>query len=108
ALSIKGIKNGAKVLEGPVPDRKKFGMRGSGNGDAGATYGLPRFNHAEFRARFPFCAIQLHDEDIPLDIQISSWSPFIPTDEDNSSLPVGALEYRFINKGKETLEAVFS
>jgi uncharacterized protein (DUF608 family) len=108
ALCVKGVKNGAKVLEGPVPDRKKFGMRGSGNGDAGATYGLPRFNSAEFEARFPFSTIQLQDDEIPLEVQLTGWSPFIPTDEDHSGLPVGALEYRFLNKGKQTAEAVFS
>lgn len=108
ALYIKGVKNGAKVLEGPVPDWKKFGLRGSGNGDAGATYGLPRFNQAEFTSRFPFCTIALHDDEIPLEVLITGWSPFVPTDEDNSSLPVGALEYQFINKGNETAEAVFS
>lgn len=108
ALSVKGQENGAKVLEGPVPDWKKFGMRGSGNGDAGSTYGLPRFKHAVFQARFPFCEIQLQDKDIPLDVQITGWSPFIPTDEDNSSLPVGGLEYRFVNKGNKSAEAIFS
>jgi uncharacterized protein (DUF608 family) len=108
AIAVTGAKNGAKVLEGPVPDWKKFGMRGSGNGDAGATYGLPRFNHAEFKARFPFCHIALKDTDIPLEVHLSGWSPFIPTDQDNSSLPVGALEYHFANNGKDTVEAVFS
>jgi uncharacterized protein (DUF608 family) len=108
AICVKGVQKGAKVLEGPVPDWKKFGMRGSGNGDAGATYGLPRFNRTEFKARFPFCHITLKDDDIPFDVHITGWSPFIPTDEDNSSLPVGALEYKFVNTGKKTEEAVFS
>ncbi|HSB92623.1 MAG TPA: GH116 family glycosyl hydrolase, partial [Flavitalea sp.] len=34
--------------------------------------------------------------------------PFIPTEEDDSSLPVGAIEYRFTNTSAKTLEAVFS
>lgn len=108
ALAIRGLDNGAKVLEGPVPDWKKFGLRGSGNGDAGATYGLPRFNYAEFKARFPFASIELKDEEIPFSVQITGWSPFIPTEEDSSSLPVAAIEYTFVNRGKETAQAVFS
>ena len=43
AISVKGIENGALVIEGPVPEWKKFGMPDSGNGSGGATYGLPRF-----------------------------------------------------------------
>lgn len=107
-LYVRGIKNGAKVLEGPVPDWKKFGLPGSGNGEGGTNYGLPRFTTATFKARFPFCEIMLEDRDIPVQVQLTGWSPFIPTDADNSSLPVGALEYQFENKSNQTLEAVFS
>ncbi|MCX6302650.1 MAG: GH116 family glycosyl hydrolase [Bacteroidia bacterium] len=108
AISVKGIENGTKVLEGQVPDWKRFGQPGSGNGSAGATYGLPRFKNATFHARFPFAGIELNDNDIPLNVQIKGWSPFIPTDADNSSLPVGALEYSFKNTGSSVLECVFS
>src|SRR4030095_3316486 len=47
AISIKGMKNGAKLIEGPVPDWKKFGQRDAGNGLGGATTGLPHFRNAE-------------------------------------------------------------
>ncbi|TAN11251.1 MAG: hypothetical protein EPN37_17605 [Chitinophagaceae bacterium] len=108
ALYIKGLRNGAKVLEGPVPDWKKYGLPGAGNGEGGTNYGLPRFSYAAFEARFPYCDINLHDKDIPLTVKITGWSPFIPTDPDNSSLPAGAIEYYFENKSHDTLEAVFS
>lgn len=108
AIEIKNLKNGVKVLEGPVPEWKVFGQRGSGNGDAGATYGLPRYSVAEFTTRFPFGAVKLLDTDLPLEVKITGWSPFIPTDEDNSSLPAGALEYKFKNTGTKSVEAVFS
>ena len=108
ALSVKGIPNGAKVLEGPVPTWKIFGPRGAGNGDTGATYGLPRFTKAAFTATFPFASIHLTDKDIPIGVTITGWSPFIPTDEDNSSLPVGAIEYNFINRGPSHADAIFS
>lgn len=108
AIEVKGIKNGVKVLEGPVPEWKVFGQRGSGNGDAGATYGLPRYSVAEFTTRFPFGTVKLLDSDLPIEVKITGWSPFIPTDEDNSSLPAGSLEYKFKNTGTKSVEAVFS
>ena len=52
--------------------------------------------------------MDISDEDIPFKIKITGWSPFIPTEDDNSGLPVGAMEYHFINTGKSTTEAVFS
>ena len=97
ALCVKGEENVARVLEGPIPDRKYFGAPGTGNGAGGMTYGLPRFREASFLARFPFATVNLADPDIPLDVSITGWSPFVPGDADASSLPVGALEYRFKN-----------
>jgi len=108
AICVKGRTGSARVLEGPVPDWKKFGQRGAGDGGGGTTYGLARFGRAEFLARFPFGEIDLRDAALPLDVHITGWSPFIPTDEDNSGLPAGALEYKFKNTGRETIECIFS
>ena len=85
------VKNGTKVLEGQVPDWKKFGATKFSKWITWTSYGLPRFENTRFIARFPFASIELHDNDIPLEVLITGWSPFIPTDEDNSSLPAGAL-----------------
>jgi uncharacterized protein (DUF608 family) len=108
ALSIKGLENGAKVLEGPVPDWKVFGNPNTGNGAGEKSYGFPRFEKASFETKFPFGKIKLEDNDIPLGVSVTGWSPFIPTDEDNSSLPVGGLEYTFKNSGDKSIEACFS
>lgn len=108
ALTIKSNNNVARVLEGPVPVWKVFGQRGSGNGSALTNYGLPRFESADFIARFPFGSIELKDSKIPLRVKVDGWSPFIPGDEDNSGLPVGALEYHFENASDKTVDAVFS
>jgi len=106
ALSVKGIENGAKVLEGPVQDWKIFGSPNTGNGSS--LFGVPRFTEAGFTARFPFGEVHLKDKDIPVDVSITGWSPFIPADADNSGLPVGGLEYTFKNTSSGDIEAMFS
>lgn len=108
AISVKGLENGTKVLEGNVPDWKKFGQPNSGLGAPGNSFGLPRFEQVSFHARFPFARIELTDSDLPLAVEMTVWSPFIPTDADNSSLPIGAIEYRFKNTGSKVVDAVFS
>jgi uncharacterized protein (DUF608 family) len=108
AISIKGKRSAARVLEGPVPGRKLFGASGTGNGAGGTTYGLPRFANATFRTHFPFGVVTLADPQVPLSVEITGWSPFEPGDPDNSSLPAAALEYRFTNRSKGPVEAVFS
>ena len=108
AIYVKRVENGAKVLEGQVPTWKLFGPAQSGLGRGDKTYGLPRFEEAVFQARFPFATVDLKDKDMPLAAKITGWSPFIPTDADNSSLPVGVLEYQFTNTSDKAIETVFS
>ena len=108
AISIKKDMNIARVLEGPVPGWKIFGSARTGNGAAGSSYGLPRFKQATFLPRFPFGIVSLEDPNIPLEVTLTGWSPFIPGDADNSSLPVGSLEYSFKNRTDSAVEAVFS
>jgi uncharacterized protein (DUF608 family) len=109
ALHVKGCENGAKVLEGPVASWRKFGSPNSGlGGPGGASYGLPRFRHSTFSARFPFGQVSLTDDDIPVDVTLTAWNPFIPGDADHSGLPAGILEYTLENKSGRTLETVFS
>ncbi len=108
AISIKGPKNVARVLEGPVPGWKRFGRPGAGFGDGGSTHGLPRFASARFKTRFPFGQVTLTDNDVPLDVEITGWSPFEPGDADSASLPVAALEYHFTNNSPAKIDAIFS
>jgi len=97
----------AKVLAGPVASWKLYAAPGAANGAAGKIYGLRRFSRASFLARFPFAFIRLEDPSVPLDVEITAWSPFIPLDEDNSSLPVAALRYSFHNRLPEPVDLVF-
>lgn len=108
ALALQGAQPAARVLEGPVPARKIFGLPGSGLGFGGTTYGLPRFRKAAFDARFPFGTVHLADDKWPVEVELTGWSPFESGDADNACLPVAALEYRFTNRGHLGQHAVFS
>jgi len=108
ALCVKGSPNVARVLEGPVPRWKVFGLPGTGNGGGGKSWGLPRFRKASFQAKFPFAEVKLEDDAIPLKVRLTGWSPFVPNDADASGLPVAGLEYTFRNPTDTPVEAVFS
>ncbi|MCE9613857.1 MAG: hypothetical protein K8T26_06240 [Lentisphaerae bacterium] len=98
----------ARVLEGPVPDWKFFGRPAAAQGGEGRTYGFPRFRQCAFTARFPFATVALRDKAVPLEVEITGWSPFTPPDPDPASLPVGALEYRLRNTSARAQRGVFS
>jgi len=108
AICVKDKPNIARVLEGPVPTWKLFGLPGSGNGSKHKNYGLPRFRQAFFKARFPFGTATIRDDEVPLAVDITGWSPFEPNNPDIASLPVAGIEYRFTNTTQRSLEAVFS
>lgn len=98
----------ARLLEGPIPDWKIFGERGTGKGAEGRTYGFPRFNAACFDTSFPFAKIELTDPSIPLNCLLTAWSPFLPGNANDSSLPMAVLEYSFQNNTSKPLESIFS
>jgi uncharacterized protein (DUF608 family) len=112
-VGIKGATPRARVLEGPVPSWKPLfpwgsWHMGSGNGAPTRNYGLPRFSEAEFEARFPFAHVRFGESGFDLAAEIRGWSPFVPGDEDASSLPVAAVEYRLTNVSAAPVEAAFS
>jgi len=108
-LTINGERNVSKILEGPVQDWKIYGPRNdSGSGSGGKNYGLPHCTDAELQVRFPFANVSLTDKESPLTVSLTAWSPFIPGSSDESSLPVAALEYTFLNKSEQQIHAVYS
>ncbi|PCJ62549.1 MAG: hypothetical protein COA79_03290 [Planctomycetota bacterium] len=113
------VKNGnewqAKILQGKTPDWKimfPFSNRAqnnqTGSGGRNTTMGFPYFKNNSFESQFPFATINLSDPDMPLSVKLIGWSPFIPGNADDSSLPTAFLEYEFTNESPNDLEAVFS
>jgi uncharacterized protein (DUF608 family) len=108
AITVLGREPVSRVVEAPVPDPNFFmKIKDSGNGLAGKSYGLPRFSNGEFSARFPFASVKLTDSCLPITAELTGWSPFIPNDEDRSSLPMAALEYTFTNTSADAVDAVY-
>ena len=107
AVAIRGRQGAPRVLEGRLPIWK-LRPQFPGPDDGFNIRGLPRFREATFEARFPFATVRLEDNEIPLEVSLTGWSPFSPGDADNASLPVAGLEYHFVNHGTTPVEAVFS
>ncbi len=99
----------ARVVEAPVADHDVFACAPEGGlgYSAALSYGLPRFSAGSFTSHFPFAQLHLTDDQLPLEVRITGWSPFIPGDEDSASLPCAALEYTFENLSGAPLEAVY-
>ena len=108
ALKLANPATPGRLLQGPVPEWKILGTPRAGNGARGSLMGFPRFEAATLEARFPFATLTLSHADIPLECQLMAWSPFLPGNADDSSLPLAVLEYGFENQTSHAVEAVFS
>ena len=83
-----------------------------GNNDLGADFGapgslmgIPRFQHAEFEAAYPFGRLILKDADTPVAVTVEGFNPLIPHNTPDSSLPFGLLTVTFLNTSSAPVDA---
>ncbi len=98
-----------RLLEGPFPPEKIYNQGLKSQGYNGAGYeGLPRFRNVSFRGEYPFAYVSLSDRDLPLDVGIRAFNPFIPLDDVNSSIPCAILEYTLTNPTDQVVPYQFT
>jgi uncharacterized protein (DUF608 family) len=65
--------------------------------------GLSRFKHSQMSGDLPFAHYAFSDDSIPIKAELDAFSPFIPLNTDDSSLPVAALRYSITNTSETPL-----
>ena len=63
--------------------------------------GLAHFSDVSFAGEFPFAKLSYKHEKMPADISLEAFNPFIPIDEDNSSLPAASFKWKLRNTSDE-------
>lgn len=66
--------------------------------------GLAHFPDVTFTGRFPFAELTYHCDAMPADIRLEAYNPFIPQDEDNSSLPAAFFDWTLTNTAGESTD----
>jgi non-lysosomal glucosylceramidase len=89
-----------RALEGVLEPHDYEGAMGSQI----PNHSLPRFRTASFQAAYPFGQVQLSDPDVPVDVTIEGFNPFVGADLDVSSIPVAILRFVVTNKCNKTLK----
>ncbi|MBK7877581.1 MAG: hypothetical protein IPJ77_17975 [Planctomycetes bacterium] len=62
------------------------------------------FRSIRFRGEYPEAFVEYSDADVPFRVTLEAFSPFVPLDAEESSLPAIVCEYVVENTGKEPLE----
>lgn len=77
---------------------------GSGRGRLGIAAGLPPMRDCTFTGMFPIATIDLSDSEVPLQVKIEAFNPFIPLDEKNSSIPTAIFLFSLRNMSRTVVK----
>lgn len=61
-----------------------------------------------FTGSFPFVTLNYIDKDLPFDLEMKAWSPFIPHDIKNSSLPVLNFDFTIVSKSAKPVNVMIT
>ena len=78
---------------------------GYGTGPAISTMaGFPHFPETDFTVRFPFAEMFFEYEKFPGTVRMTSFNPFIPLNEEDSSIPAAMFEFEITNNTDDTID----
>ena len=108
-LHVKGENPITRLVEGPLPPEKLYdqGLQAQGYRKGGHE-GMPRFAECEFESRYPFGTVRLSDPKVPVAVELTGWSPFVPNDEKASGIPTAILQYKLTNTSDKPVSLEFS
>jgi len=93
-----------RALMGPVDLNQYESKEGRGPNN----HGLPRFSECSYDAAYPFGQVNLDDKDMPVNVKVKAFNPFIPANPDDSGIPIFILRYEITNKTKKPIEVSIS
>ncbi len=79
-------------------------FRGAGGFHRDSAEGLPRFKEARFSGTYPFARVDFEDDTVPVQVSLEAFSPFIPLNVDDSSLPVAVFQYHLRSLSKKPVD----
>ena len=91
------IRDGANFVEPAVirsPFKQGFELI---IGDKTRPLNLKGFSSVEFDGRYPVAHIRYRDPECPVEVELEAFSPFIPLNADESSLPATIMSFKLIN-----------
>lgn len=89
-----------RVVEGPPQPP----FRGWNGYSRESGQGLPHFQSVQFNGTYPVAKVDFEDETLPVAVSLDAFTPFIPLNVDDSSLPVAVFKYKLTNRGKKAID----
>lgn len=70
--------------------------------------GLPRFKDSRMKGEYPFVWIDFEDDEIPLQVSLEAFTPFIPLNPEDSGIPGAILTYKAVNTGRKPVDVTIA
>lgn len=96
---VNPLTQGAKIFENGFGIKIKDGFR-----QFYRPLNKDGFSDIQFSGQYPVGNIEYKDVAAPITVNLKAYSPFIPTDADNSGIPVTILEYTVSNEHDKDIE----
>lgn len=99
-------RDGSNYIKPPTPDafpnpfRQEFLLQLKGHGPA-RTMDAKGWSEVGFTGQWPLATVDFSEKDYPVKAQLNAWTPFIPLQTEDSSLPVTVMEYTLTNTSKQ-------
>jgi non-lysosomal glucosylceramidase len=99
-----GEKSVAKVLESKLtpPYTQTHGYH------SGAAAGLPRLDHSRLKGEYPFVQLEFEDEQLPVQVSLEAFTPFIPLNADDSGIPGAIFRYKAVNTSDAAVDVTIA
>jgi non-lysosomal glucosylceramidase len=101
---------GARALNGPYegiptgsPSARKFDGFGFG-ANRDSMVGVPHFDDVSFIGRFPVAELEFHQASFPGRVWMTVFSPFIPHNDRDSSMPVALFQFSVENNAEAPID----
>ncbi|WP_052353859.1 GH116 family glycosyl-hydrolase [Neobacillus jeddahensis] len=75
---------------------------------SGVVAGLPRMDHSQLKGEYPFANLIFEDSQLPVDISLEAFTPFIPLNEDDSGIPSALFRYKAVNKKNRPVDVTIA
>jgi len=92
-----GKRKDIRILRGPKTTPFMEISSQFGKGQYNDMCGYPYFKKCTFRGEFPLAEIKFSDREVPVEVTLEAYNPFIPGDSESSSIPGAVFKYRVKN-----------
>lgn len=107
-FAVRAEPDGAQPITRVLESRIPAPHEGDQGYDAGRVAGLPRLAGSRMTGEYPVLEITFEDDELPVDVALTAFTPFVPLDAAESGIPCAVLRYRVHNQQNDQVRVTIA